>query len=113
MARHVGPIRIWLSRGTPDGLCMLLFDPRLAPDPRHAHSVLSLCSGEEELAKGLMFKGQLSARMWAVIGAAPDNVSSATVHAEGQPSRVVAVVDNVYYATSSSRDVTVSLGSAG
>ena len=93
---HEGPLRVWLSENMGGGICMLSFNPRHAPDPKHDHSLLVFCGSKRTRGEGGLIEEAWAHGSQFVVGAVPDGVRVVVLHLANGQHREVSVAGNAY-----------------
>lgn len=108
---HRGPLRAWAARSDRGGLCLLLFDPVLSPQPATAHSITASCGVAAELRRGIALIqhfGTLRTGASFLLGLAPAGVSRVSLDFGDGSTRVLPVAHNTYSITAHRRIASVS-----
>lgn len=110
--RHEGPQRVWLSKSSRGGLCLLDFDPQLSPHPATDHTVTATCGGLYELAKGLALTQRVGpgrySDAWSIVGVVPSGVRDVSIKLGDGSVHDARVVDNSYSTVADRRIIEVS-----
>ncbi|HEV7584234.1 MAG TPA: hypothetical protein VGO14_00485 [Solirubrobacteraceae bacterium] len=98
---RAGRARLWISRSSDGGVCVLSFRPELASDPGSYHAVSASCGSAGGLARGAAQVERAAGRNgpWLVSGVAPREVSAVTLRLRGGAERTVPVTHNSYSAS--------------
>jgi hypothetical protein len=51
--RHERSRHIWISKSSRGGICLLVYDPALSPNPATDHSITATCGDSSELSQGM------------------------------------------------------------
>jgi hypothetical protein len=108
---HRGSLRAWAAKSDRGGLCLLLFDPALSPQPATAHSVTASCGVAGELGRGIALVqhfGSVRTGTSFLFGLAPRGVSQVSLGFGDGGARVLSVTDNSYSVTVKRRIASVS-----
>ena len=108
---HKGALRAWAAESDRGGLCLLLFDPALSPQPATAHSVTASCGVAGELHRGVALVqhyGSLRTGTSLLLGLAPRGVSQVSLGFGDGSTRALRVTDNAYSVTVKRRIASVS-----
>jgi hypothetical protein len=111
--RHEGTARVWLSKATDGGICMLTFNPELSPEPNHAHALAALCVIKNALCRGVSARERLADGAWTAVGVVPNSVPYVTLHLANGQTQTTSVANNAYRTTVPTREVSVSFERQG
>jgi hypothetical protein len=115
-ARRTGTLRVWVSKSTRSGLCILVFSPEFAENPATDHSVSATCGAKQNLAKGLVYLGRVSRgsqHLTFLVGAVPKGVAQVLVTSANGDVQSIPVYNNTYFTTTKTGIDNVSFVRAG
>lgn len=96
---HNGKMRVWISKNSRGGVCLLMFHPDLASSPTLDHSITAACGTADELARGtLLLERPLDSSLgtWVGLGAVPSDVSHVSALLANGRIHTTQVVHNFY-----------------
>jgi hypothetical protein len=110
LARQEGTVRVWLSKNTAGGLCVLVFSPHLASDPKHDHSVAAWCGTKMELGRPsyVNIRDDSGSTPWSVVGTVPNGSHCVFMHLANGATSTARVRNNSYRALIPRRVVSVT-----